>query len=83
MQKGFNSDISINGLLYHVQTEDWGFQNPYIVTHVFQSGAVIKRIKSSYEELLPKEALKDPQKIQLAMKTQHEVILNLIQKEKP
>ena len=52
MQKGFNSDISVKGQRYHVQTEDWGFQNPYLITRVFRNGAVVRTIKTSYQEIL-------------------------------
>lgn len=51
MQKGFNSDIQYRGLSYHVQTEDWGQQNPYIVSRIFRNGAVILTQKKSYAEI--------------------------------
>ncbi len=78
MQKGFNSDISWLGTQYHVQTEDWGMNNPYLVSRVFQNGAVVKSIKTSYHEVLPPEHLQEAQTIRLAMKIQHDQILDLL-----
>ena len=51
MQKGFNSDIQYRGLSFHVQTEDWGQQNPFIVSRIFQNGAVVLTQKKSYAEI--------------------------------
>lgn len=83
MEKGFNSDLTVSGVVYHVQTEDWGFENPYLVTRVYRSGAVIDSIKTPYSDVLRSrnaflllrnkaamsEALRD------AMRTQHETTI--------
>lgn len=76
MQKGYNSDIEVGGYSYHVQTEDWGRQNPFIVTQVFKNGAVIKNIKTPYLEALSKGPVSDERAIRLAMKDQHQRILD-------
>lgn len=83
MEKGFNSDISLAGVAYHVQTEDWGFENPWLVTRVFRSGAVIDSIKTPYSEVLRhrnafvllrnREAMSEA--LQDAMRDQHERVL--------
>lgn len=52
MEKGFNSDLTVSGIVYHVQTEDWGFENPYLVTRVYKSGAVVDSIKTPYSDVL-------------------------------
>jgi hypothetical protein len=44
MVKGFNSDLVIRGKNYHVQTEDWGNANPFLVSRVFSNGAVLKNL---------------------------------------
>lgn len=49
MQKGYNSDLIIRGKKYHIQTEDWGRENPYIVSRIFLDGAVVKTVKLPYE----------------------------------
>ena len=78
MEKGYNSDVKWSGTSYHVQTEDWGRQNPYVVSQVFCNGAVVKSIKTSYVEILPKGPASDTKSIQLAMKLQHQEILDLL-----
>ena len=81
VEKGFNSDIIFKGMNFHVQSEDWGVENPYIVSRVYQSGAVIKSIKTSYSEVLGATRRSfgqrgDVQAIRLALREQHEKILD-------
>lgn len=52
MEAGFNTDLSVAGVSLHVQTEDWGFANPWIVTRVYQKGILIDSIKTPYSEVL-------------------------------
>lgn len=52
MEKGFNTDIYVQGVQHHVQTEDWGFDNPWIVTRVFRKGSVVESVKIPYSEIL-------------------------------
>jgi hypothetical protein len=76
MEKGFNSDISISGIGYHVQTEDWGLDNPFVVTRIFRSGAVVKSIKTPYSEIWNKAKRSDQHAIRLGMQLQHQEILD-------
>ena len=78
MQKGFNSDVIYRGLSFHIQTEDWGKENPYLVSRVYQAGAVIKSVKTPYTEVLNRVQLRDPNAIRLAMREQHQQILDLL-----
>jgi hypothetical protein len=78
MEKGFNSDVQVSGIKYHVQTEDWGVANPYLVSRVFREGAVLKSIKTAYSEVLPKGQKSGVQAIRLAMRVQHQQILDLL-----
>lgn len=78
VEKGFNSDISFQGISYHIQTEDWGTGNPFLVSRVFRNGAVLKSIKTSYSEVLPNGESSTSQAIRLAMRVQHESILDLL-----
>jgi hypothetical protein len=78
MEKGFNSDVQVLNRQYHVQTEDWGRENPYLVSRVFSNGAVIRSVKTSYEEILPGGVRALAQDIRLAMKIQHNKILDLL-----
>ena len=78
MQKGHNSDITVKGVSFHVQTEDWGTENPFLVSRVFKNGAVIKTIKTPYEQALQQGPLSDSQAIQIALKTQHHRVLDQV-----
>jgi len=78
VEKGFNSDVQWRGAQYHVQTEDWGFNNPYLVSRVFRNGAVVKSLKTAYEEVLPHGQASTTKAIRLAMKIQHQEILDLL-----
>lgn len=71
---------------FHVQSEDWGANNPYLVSRVYQNGAVIKSVKRSYSEVLGPSAgfarstrpQLDPSSIRYALREQHEKILDLL-----
>lgn len=78
MQKGFNSDVMYRGLTFHVQTEDWGRENPFLVSRVYQAGAVVKSVKTPYAEVLSRLQLRDAEAIRLAMREQHQQILDLL-----
>jgi len=78
VEKGFNSDIHYMGLSFHVQTEDWGLENPFFVSRVYKDGAVVKSIKTSYDEILPNRIHRLPENIRVAMKLQHKKILDLL-----
>ncbi|CAN5601337.1 hypothetical protein BH10BDE1_BH10BDE1_20600 [soil metagenome] len=86
MEKGFNSDLTVSGVIYHIQTEDWGFENPYLVTRVYRSGAVIESVKTPYSDVLRsrnaflllrnKSAMSEA--LQEAMRAQHERTLDTL-----
>ena len=78
MEKGFNSDVAYQGTQYHIQTEDWGNNNPYLVSRVFHNGAVVKSIKTGYVEIMRQSPVADGKAIKLAMKIQHQQILDLL-----
>lgn len=82
LEKGFNSDVIFKGLNFHVQTEDWGMDNPYLVSRVYQNGAVIISVKTPYSEVLgpgPVSRFRvDGQAIRLALREQHQKILDLL-----
>ena len=49
---GLNTNVTCNGIGYHIQTEDLGRANPYVLTLVFRGGAIVAREKVNYRELL-------------------------------
>jgi hypothetical protein len=82
MEKGFNSDIVFRGMTFHVQSEDWGRENPYIVSRVYSEGAVVKSVKTPYSEVLQasrwSRPVFNPDAIRTALRQQHEKILDLL-----
>jgi len=76
LEIGFNTDIEIAGSKYHIQTEDWGRNNPFLVTRIFNNGAVVKSVKTSYWQVLAEGPVADSQAIRLALKEQHKRILD-------
>ena len=82
MEKGFNSDVVFKGMNFHVQSEDWGSENPFLVSRVYQNGAVVKSVKTPYSEVLGPARFSRPridsQAIRLALRDQHEKILDLL-----
>ena len=79
MEKGFNSDMIVQGCNYHVQTEDWGMENPYFVSRIYFNGAVLKSFKTHYlETSLKDESRLNHEMIRRAMRDQHQKILDLL-----
>jgi len=50
MITGFNQDVTYNGKVYHVQTEDRGLENPIIESLIYVGGEILSSKKTSYEE---------------------------------
>jgi hypothetical protein len=78
VEKGYNSDLVVSGKSYHIQTEDWGRDNPFFVSRVFCNGAVVCSVKTPYSKVLPKGPNADGQSIRYALRFQHEQILDLL-----
>jgi hypothetical protein len=76
IEPGFNSDVVWGGVKYHVQTEDWGNGNPYVVTRVFNSGAVVLSLKTSYQDIETRNFATGRQAIRLGMRDQHQKVLD-------
>jgi hypothetical protein len=69
MVTGFNTDVEHEGKIYHVQTEDKGFQNPIIETLIYMGGEILAARRSSYADLLPKGV--EEKEIAERIETQH------------
>jgi hypothetical protein len=50
MNFGFNSNVRVADVLYHVQTEDRGASHPFLDTIVYESGRVVFKQSTSYAE---------------------------------
>lgn len=75
MQAGLNSDITIGDRDFHIQTEDWGWDNPFIVTKIFSQGAVLKSYKIPYQTVFS-SPFSSQQSIRMAVEKQHQEILD-------
>jgi hypothetical protein len=80
MLKGINSNISARGQTFHIQTEDWGADNPYFVTTVFKNGAVLKVIKAAYNKSLGLETKAEQlnEQLKASLQLQHEQAVDLV-----
>ena len=52
MLTGYNTDIKHEDVIYHVQTEDGGTDNPVIVSLIYRGGRILASKKTSYAHLL-------------------------------
>jgi hypothetical protein len=52
MITGYNTDVEHDGVVYHVQTEDKGLENPLLLSLVYAGGAILASKRSSYEDLI-------------------------------
>jgi hypothetical protein len=75
-EQGFNNDIVFEGVTYHIQTEDWGESNPFVVTQVFNSGAVVLSLKNTYSQIENTNFAAGRQAIRLGMREQHQKVLD-------
>ncbi len=73
MITGHNTDIVYNGVIYHVQTEDRGANNPIVETLVYRGGEILDAYRTSYEDLM-KEGYDEPQIIAIIEK-QHRTVI--------
>jgi hypothetical protein len=75
MVMGFNTDIKHEGVVYHIQTEPR--KDAGIDTTVYNRGAVIHKLKSSYQDLLDSPGFSD-ERLKQRLEAQHrEVIASL------
>ena len=52
MITGFNTDVTCRGLVYHVQTEDKGRDNPLIETLIYKGGEILASRRLPYSEII-------------------------------
>lgn len=76
MLTGYNTDIRHEGVVYHVQTEDSGVDNPVIVSLVYQGGRILASRKTSYAQILSTENLVP--KIRDLLEKQHRAMIRAV-----
>lgn len=52
MLTGYNTDVEHDGVVYHVQTEDKGVDNPFILSLVYSGGEILASKRSPYDDLI-------------------------------
>lgn len=52
MLTGFNSDVTFEGVVYHVQSEDRGLETPLIDSLVYCGGQILHQQKEGYQDLV-------------------------------
>ncbi len=77
MIPGLNTNIRRAGVEYHVQTEDLGRQNPFVLTLVFRAGAIVAREKVNYLEALGEGASET--QVKALMHQQHRRVIRSLQ----
>lgn len=80
MLSGFNTNFRYRGVLFHVQTEDSGRENPHVITHLFYGGNILASEKNTYGDLLGGDdgALED--EVRKRMESQHKAMLKGLSK---
>jgi len=73
MLSGFNTNFRYRGVMFHVQTEDSGRENPHVITHLFHGGNIIASEKRDYRDLLGQSDIEVA--VKKMMETQHKAIL--------
>lgn len=76
MLTGYNTDIRHQGIVYHVQTEDSGVDNPVIVSLVYQGGRILASRKTSYAQILSADNLIP--KIRDLLEKQHRAMIRAV-----
>ena len=66
---GYNHNIRYRGLVFHVQTEDSGVDNPHVFTHVFYGGVIVSTRKLTYDGDSAEDVVKS------LMQAQHKALL--------
>jgi hypothetical protein len=67
---GHNTNVVLDGIIYHVQTEDRGANHAFIDTTVHCRGRVMHRRTNTYADLLPLDAERE-QALRLRLDEQH------------
>ncbi len=79
MITGFNTDIDYRGVVYHVQTEDKGTENPLVETLIYKGGEILGSRRLPYGTLATRE---DEPAITKLMEDQHTAMIAEVKKGK-
>jgi hypothetical protein len=73
MIPGFNHNVRYKGVLYHIQTEDSGSDNPVVTTLLYQAGTILHSKRTSYADIVSSEKMYDV--VREIMREQHKMML--------
>ena len=76
MVPGFNTDFKYRGETYHVQTEDNGVANPFVVSLLYHKGAILASRRTPYHDLAGKPGFE--QELMGLMKSQHKDLMRAL-----
>jgi len=76
MLSGFNTNFRYRGVLFHVQTEDSGRDNPRVFTHLFKGGDILASMKGDYSDKLDSASLEA--EVRTLMEGQHKTMLKAL-----
>ncbi len=79
MITGFNTDVTYRGVVYHVQTEDKGTDNPLIETLIYKGGEILGSRRLPYAELAERH---DEKAITHLMEEQHTAMIAEVRRGK-
>ena len=71
---GHNTNVTVDGTVFHVQTEDRGIATAVLDTTVHCRGRVLHRRTSKYQDLLPLDAERE-QALKIRLDNQHHAVL--------
>jgi hypothetical protein len=77
MLLGFNTNYRYRGVLFHVQTEDSGLENPHVITHLFHGGNIMVSRKGDYSDRLGSADIETD--VRKLMESQHKTMLKGLQ----
>src|SRR5574341_621098 len=72
---GFNTDIKVGGLVFHVQTEDRGAVNPVLDTTIYHKGRVLAKRATNYKEFLASPDFSESE-LRAMLEKQHQQLLD-------
>lgn len=77
MLTGYNTDVSYEGEVFHVQTEDKGLRTPFILSLVYQKGVILAAKRTPYEKFITAGVI-DEKSVSGLLEKQHKTIIATI-----
>ncbi len=74
MLTGYNTDVSYEGEVFHVQTEDKGLRTPFILSLVYQKGVILAAKRTPYDKYIS-DGVIDEKSVSQLLDKQHKTII--------